>query len=53
MDGTAFAGMENNDVFVKLKVYEALNGQQQSKVAKKEYHKVIRKTACEGSTESH
>jgi len=26
----------SNDVFVKLKVYEALNGQQQSKVAKKE-----------------
>lgn len=26
---------KENDVFVKLKVYEALNGQQQSKIAKK------------------
>lgn len=30
---------KENDVFVKLKVYDALNGQQQSKIAKKKTYK--------------
>lgn len=38
-------GGRSNDVFVKLKVYEALNGQQQSGVAKK---KCIESYAVDG-----